>query len=302
VAEKLPIPGAEWVIDNEKFLNLDRLPARVVFIGGGYISFEFAHLSARAGAEVTIIESESRVLRQFDPDLVERLLAHTRSIGIQVNLNAKIDRIEPGAVICGGRRFETDLMVHGAGRAPDIEDLGLDRAGVKYTKKGISVDRFLRSVSNPRIFAAGDCADSGNPQLTPVAGYEGRIAAANILRSESRPLTPHVIPSVTFTIPPLARTGMTEEEAGAAGLTFKPVLRDSSQWYSSRRIAEHCSASKLLIEEGTGKILGAHLLGHNAEDVINVFALAIAAGYGASDLERILFSYPTRCSDIRYMF
>jgi glutathione reductase (NADPH) len=107
---------------------------------------------------------------------------------------------------------------------------------------------------------------------------------------------------VVFSVPPLARVGMMEEDARAAGLNFKPVLQDSSGWYSSRRVGEECSASKLLIENGTGKILGAHLLGHEAEELINVFAVAIAAGYGWQDLERILFSYPTRGSDIRYMF
>jgi glutathione reductase (NADPH) len=105
-----------------------------------------------------------------------------------------------------------------------------------------------------------------------------------------------------FSVPPLARVGMMEEDARAAKLNFKSVLRDSSDWYSSRRVAEKCSASKLVVEEGSGKILGAHLLGHESEELINIFAVAIAAGYGAADLEQILFSYPTRGSDIQYMF
>jgi len=301
-ATHLGISGEELLIDNESFLNLDQMPRSVLFVGGGYIAFEFAHLSARAGAKVTIIDGGPRPLRGFDADLVERLASHTREVGIDLRVNTKVERVEPGAVFAGGERFTADLLVHAAGRTPNIDDLSLDRAGVERTPKGVKTDGFLRSVSNPRIFAAGDCADSGNPQLTPVAGYEGRVVAANILNPETQPLTPHIIPSVVFSVPPLARVGMTEDEARAAGVNFKPVLRDSTEWYSSRRVAEECSASKLLVETDTGKILGAHLLGHEAEELINVFAVAIAAGYGAQDLERILFSYPTRGSDIQYMF
>jgi glutathione reductase (NADPH) len=95
---------------------------------------------------------------------------------------------------------------------------------------------------------------------------------------------------------------MTEDDDRAAKVNFKSVRRDSTGWYSSRRVAEECSAWKLLIENETGKILGAHLLGHNAEELINIFAVAIAAGYGAEDLRRILFAYPTRSSDIQDMF
>lgn len=301
-AARLGVPGEETLVDNEVFLNLDELPGSILFVGGGYIAFEFAHISSAAGAKVTIVDNGPSPLRGFDADLVGMLLSHTRKRGIEVHTNTKIDRIQPGAAFAGNRRFNADLLVHAAGRAPDIDDLALERAGVERTKRGVTVDRFLRSVSNPSVFAAGDCADSGNPQLTPVAGYEGRIVAANIVAPGSQPLMPHVIPSVVFSDPPLARVGMTEDEAHAAKLSFKAVLRDSSGWYSSRRVAEECSGSKLLMENGTGKILGAHLLGHEAEELINVFAVAISAGCRTDDLERILFSYPTRGSDIRYMF
>lgn len=301
-AAHLGIPGEELLIDNEGFLNLDEMPRSILFVGGGYIAFEFAHLSARAGAKVTIIDGGPRPLLGFDADLVERLASHTRKIGIELRTKTKVERVEPGAVFAGGQRFTADLLVHAAGRTPNIDDLGLDRAGVERTPKGVRTDRFLRSASNPRVFAAGDCADSGNPQLTPVAGYEGRVVAANIVKPESHPLTSHIIPSVVFSVPPLARVGITEDEARAAKLNFKSVLRDSTGWYSSRRVAEECSASKLLIENESGKILGAHLLGHESEELINVFAVAMAAGYGAKDLERILFSYPTRSSDIQYIF
>src|SRR5579884_1798323 len=149
-AAHLGIPGEELLIDNEGFLNLEKMPQSVLFVGGGYIAFEFAHLSARAGAKVTIIDGGPRPLRSFDADLVERLAAHTRKIGIDLHTNTKAEHVEPGAVVAGGKRFSADLLVHAAGRAPDIDDLALDRAGVERTPKGVKTDRFLRSVSNPR--------------------------------------------------------------------------------------------------------------------------------------------------------
>src|SRR6185437_12372456 len=109
----------ELLIDNESFLNLDQMPRSVLFVGGGYIAFEFAHLSARAGAKVTIIDGGPRPLRGFDADLVERLSSNTRKVGIELHTNAKVERVERGAVFAGGQRFTADLLIHAAGRTPN---------------------------------------------------------------------------------------------------------------------------------------------------------------------------------------
>ena len=222
----------------------------------------------------------------------------TRALGINAQLDTEATAVERRSggftVRAGAKSFEGDIVVHAAGRVPDLEDLDLKAAGVEFGPKGVRVNEHLQSVSNPAVYAAGDAADTGNPALTPVAGYEGRIAAANLLKPGSRKLEKQPIPSVVFTIPPLASVGLREGHA-------KVVLQDSSGWYSSRRVGEDHSGSKVLIDETTGLILGAHLLGPQADELINVFAVAMRCGMKASELKEMLFAYPTHGSDIQYM-
>jgi glutathione reductase (NADPH) len=305
----LPIEGSEHVMISDDFLELDSLPSSIAFIGGGYISFEFAHVAARAGVHVTIIDRDGRPLEPFDRDLVARLVARTRELGIDVRVATDVRGVE---VINGRRRVigsgqsgdvvvEADLVVHGAGRIPDLQPLNLEAAGVRHSRGGIAVTEYLQSVSNPLIYAAGDCADSGGPPLTPVAGYEGRVVAANLLEGNHTKTEYEAVPSVVFTIPPLARVGLDEDEARRKQLQFNVRYEDTSGWYSSRRVGERHSAFKVLIEDRTERILGAHLLGPHADETINLFALAMRAGIPAGYLRQMLWAYPTQASDIPYM-
>ncbi|MGC1134582.1 MAG: NAD(P)/FAD-dependent oxidoreductase [Nitrososphaeraceae archaeon] len=327
----LNVPGKENIITSDQFLDLEELPKTIVFVGGGYISFEFAHIAACAGSKVKILHRGSRPLNNFDPDLVAMLVERTKDIGVDVQIRTEVKSIErhdkngniivntlltkdmTGPEVIGvsqntthSTTFEPDMVVHGAGRVPDIEDLQLDVGGVEIvdTNKrasGIKVNEFLQSTSNSSVYAAGDVAASGGMPLTPVASYEGEIVATNLL--EGNHLTHNYlgIPSVVFTIPPLASVGLHEEAAKSRGIKFKTNYGDTSNWYSSRRIGESHSGYKVLVEESTGKVLGAHLLGPHADEVINIFALAIRLGIGSNDLKNMMYSYPTNSSDIRYM-
>ena len=304
----LPFPGAERVSTSDDFLDLPRMPARVLFIGGGYISFEFAHVAARAGAQVTVLHRGRRPLEAFDPDLVDQLVRRSRELGIRVELETEvrgIDEAAGGLVVHGVRRgaevrFEADLAVHGAGRVPEIAALDLDAAGVKREKRGIVVNDFLQSVSNPAVYAGGDAAANG-PQLTPKADHDVAVLTENLLHGNTRPVRYDGIASAVFTIPPLAAAGLGEEAARAAGLKFRVNQQDMSGWFHTRRVGETAAGCKVLIEDGTDRILGAHLLGPHAEDVINLFALAIRLRIPARDLKDVLYAYPTSGSDIRFM-
>src|SRR6266851_2852141 len=279
------------------------------FVDGGYISFEFAHVAARAGAEARILHRGPTPLIGFDPDLAHQLVEATNAAGIDVRLNTPVRAIRKktdGFIVEAGTAdspttFEADLVVHGAGREPALADLDLQAAGVRYGVNGVTVNEHLQSVSNNSVYAAGDAADTPGFPLTPVAAMEGHVVAANLLKGNSRTAEYRSMPSVVFALPPLARVGMLEAEARSKGLRFKVNAADTSQWYSSRRVAERYSGYKILIEEGTDRILGAHLLGKDAEEVINVFALAIQTDIKAATLRHMLFSYPSRCSDIPYM-
>jgi glutathione reductase (NADPH) len=305
----LKIPGQELLTTSEQFLELDELPRRILFIGGGYIAFEFAHVAARVGSEVTILHRGARPLERFDPDLVEQIVVRTRELGINVQLGTQAEEIEKGscclsvrASAAGQKRtFEADMVVHAAGRTPEIDDMDLDVARVAWDERGVKVNEYLQSVSNPSVYAAGDAAASGGPPLTPVADYEGAIVASNLLKGNHEKPNYAGIPTVAFSIPPVASVGLSETEAREQSLKFRVKKEITSTWYSSRRVAEKHSGYKVLVEEGTDRILGAHLLGGEAGEVINIFALAIRSGIPASDLKHTIFSYPTHVSDLPYM-
>jgi glutathione reductase (NADPH) len=305
----LKIPGVEHLTTSEQFLQLDELPRRILFIGGGYISFEFAHVAARVGSQVSVLHRGVRPLERFDPDLVEQIVARSRELGIDIQLGTQAERVEKksgqltirASTSDQQRMFEADMVVHAAGRIPEIDDLDLDVAGVDWDERGVKVNEFLQSISNPAVYAAGDAAASGGPPLTPVASYEGVIAAANLLKGNRQKPDYLGIPTVLFTIPPLAAVGLSEKDAREQGLKFRLKKEMTSGWYSSRRVAEKYSGYKVMVEEGTDRILGAHLLGDQAEEVINLFAMAMRSGMSASDLRHMLFAYPTHGSDVPYM-
>jgi len=305
----LKIHGTEHLTTSERFLDLDELPKRILFIGGGYIAFEFAHVAARAGAQVTIVHRGPRPLPLFDPDLVDQIVKSSRELGIDIQLGAEVIGVErsSGQLVVQAspsgqkRTFEANVVVHAAGRVPEIDDMNLDKSGVEWGKRGVNVNEFLQSVSNPAVYAAGDAAASGGPPLTPVASYEGIIVAANLLKGNSQKPNYPGIPTVVFTIPPLAAVGLSESEAGKRGLKFRVKMEMTGGWYASRRVGETHSGFKVLVEKGTDQILGAHLLGTQAEEVINLFAVAMRSGMRATDLKHMLFAYPTHGSNTPYM-
>jgi glutathione reductase (NADPH) len=305
----LPIEGAELVASSEDFLNLDTLPRSIVLVGGGYIAMEFAHLAVRASAEVTVLQRGMRLLGGFDPDLVDLLVERTHDLPVDVRPGTAVTAVERAGsgfrvhADQEGRhlRFDADLVVHAAGRVPNLNALDLEKAGVRTGKGGIVVDGHLRSVTNPRVFAAGDAAASGMP-LTPKASHDAEVIAANLLAAApSRQADYTGMPSVVFSVPPLARVGLLEEEAVAQGLRFRVNHAVTDGWFSAKRLNETCSGHKVLIEEDSGRILGAHLVGPHADEVINLFALAIRHGIPAKALAETPFAYPTGGSDVSAM-
>ncbi|MBW3631277.1 MAG: NAD(P)/FAD-dependent oxidoreductase, partial [Gemmatimonadetes bacterium] len=259
---RLGIEGEEHLATSTDFLELETLPSRIVMVGGGYIAFEFAHVAARAGAEVCVLHRGPRPLEGFDPYLVDRLVEATREAGIDLRLEHEVQAV--------GRRGESyevradangktvslpaDLVVHAAGRIPEIDDLDLEAAGVEREKRGVRVDRYLRSVSNPAVFAAGDAAATDGLPLTPIASHEGAVAAANLLKADSRTADYRGTPTVVFTLPPLAAVGLTESQAREGGFRFRTRCDDTSTWYSSRRMGIRHSGYKVLVQEETERI------------------------------------------------
>ena len=307
----LNISGEEHVMTSTDFLELESTPKRIVFVGGGFIGFEFAHISKRAGAQaVTILQRGKHALVNFDPDLVEMQVKRTQELGIDVHCEACVKGITKKgnefeveySTPDGNKRITCDQVIHAAGRVPNIADLNLEAINVSIGKRGIEVNEFMRSTSNPNVFAVGDCADTGAPNLTPVSANEARIAAKNLLaRKDVRAIKYPPIPSAVFTLPPVARVGLLESEAKDQGLIFDVKFKKTTDWYSSMRVGEQFSGFKVLVEQETNKILGAHLIGPGAEEQINIIAMAMGQGMTANQLKGVIFAYPSYASDIGSM-
>jgi glutathione reductase (NADPH) len=305
----LNIPGEELLITSTDFLDLPERPDLVVFVGGGFIAMEFAHIAKRAGAsEVTVLEMMDRPLGNFDPDLVAILVEATAELGVALRTEAKVLKVEKkGGELAvwfetpGGIKVVTcDTVVHATGRVPDIDGLNLVAAGVEHGPRGIKVNASMRT-TNPNIFAAGDCADSG-PNLTPVSAYEGRIAAKNLLAGhDERNVSYPPIPSVVYTLPMVATVGLSETAAREKGLKFDTYFEKTQGWYSSLRVGAKWTGYKVLVEQETGRILGAHLMGPGAEEQINLFAMVMGAGLTANQIKAMIFAYPSYASDIGSM-
>lgn len=305
---RLGIPGEEHLMDNEGFLALEMLPRRIVLVGGGYIAAEFSHIAARAGAKVTILQHGERMLKQFEPELVGWLMDSFKDLGIDVRTNTAVKAIEKKGnaytvrASSGGQdlSFEADLVVHAAGRKPDFEPLALEAAGIAVEKGRLVLNEFLQSVSNPAVYAAGDSAQKG-PPLTPVSSHDAKVVAANLLKGNHQRPDYRGVPSVAFTVPPIAAVGLSEALARERGLRFRVNSQKAADWFTARQQAEPVYGFKVLIEEGTDLILGAHLVGPHVDEVINLFGFAIRHGHTAEDIRTTMFAYPTGASDLGYM-
>ncbi|MBI3515412.1 MAG: NAD(P)/FAD-dependent oxidoreductase [Proteobacteria bacterium] len=305
---QLPIPGFEHTITSDDILTGTSQPESLVFIGGGVIALEFSHVYARAGTKVTILEALPRLLPPLDADLAEQVARETRRIGVEVVTGVKITGVAPS-----GARFAVEYekdgtrhtvnaarVANGAGRVADVLRLELDAAGIKHDGPAIAVDDYLRSTSNPDVLVAGD-ALVGPPQLSPIATYAGRLAGRNAIGDAPAKADYWGIPSCVYTVPAVASVGLTEAKAREQGLKFAVKVNDMASWRSTRTYAESVAWAKTLIEDGTRRILGAHMIGHDAEEVIQMFAFAMRRGLGAEAIEDMVFAYPTFMSDSKFL-
>lgn len=306
----LGFPGENFLITNAEFLELEELPERIVMVGGGYIAAEFSHIAARAGAKVTILQRGGHMLPHFDADLVGWLMERFREIGIDVRTRTSVEGVEKTdrgflvrARADGGQpvTVEADLVVHAAGRIPDLDSLDLQAAGVERDGNGhLKLNEFLQSISNPAVYAAGDAARMG-PPLTPVSSHDAKVVVRNLLEGNRHRPDYRGVPSVAFTIPPITSVGLSEREAREKGLKFRMKSQLVPGWYTARRVAETVYGFKVLVDEETDLVIGAHLVGPHVDEVINLFGLAIRHGLTAEDLKMTMFAYPTGASDIGYM-
>ncbi|EPD4908569.1 TPA: NAD(P)/FAD-dependent oxidoreductase [Listeria innocua] len=298
----LKVEGQEHIQTSDDFLSLEKLPDSVVFIGGGYISFEFASIALAAGRDVHIIHHNSEPLKKFDPDFVAALVATLKEEGIHFHFDTDITKINKNGEKLhiegkNGFSLETDLIIGATGRTPNIAHLAIDKANIDYTKKGITVNEKLQTPNHPHIYACGDVAATKGASLTPVVSMEAALVAKNILGGNEKIDYP-AIPSVVFTSPKLASIGISMEEATANPEKYQIKNHDTTNWYTYRRTNEKIALAKIIEDRETGQIKGAHFLSEEADYMVNYIAILMKANLTLADLQSVIFAYPSPASDL----
>ncbi len=304
----LPIPGAEHLITSDEVLSERHLPAEVVFIGGGVIALEFAHVYVRAGSKVTILEAAPKLLPALDEDAVAQIVAESRRLGIAIRTGVEVQAVEPQGgrlrvVFTEAGREQTvsaERVVNGAGRIPNLAGLALAAGEVAVEDGKLQLGAALRSTTNPAVHACGDVV-SGSPQLSPLATYEGRLVGRNIVEGAQHEPDYGSVPACLYTVPGVAWVGLTEQAARARGLEPKVVVNDLRGWLSARTFAEPVAWSKILLDPATDRVLGAQLIGHGEQALIHLLALAMRHGIPASDLRDAIYAFPTFAADLKHM-
>ena len=304
----LPIPGAEYMITSDEMLSEREFPASVVFVGGGVISLEFGHVYARAGADVLVLEALPQLLPSMDADAVAHLQIDSERIGIDVRTGVHVKRIEPAngrfRVIftheAAEHAAEADRIVNGAGRVANVDTLDLAAGNVDHANGRVAVDSYLRSTSNAQVYVCGDAVPL-SPQLSPIATYEGDIVGRNIVEGPKHSPDYGSMATSVYTVPALAAVGLTEVTARHNGSAIEVHTNDMHEWLSARTYAETVAWSKIIVDQATDRILGAHFVGHAGQELVNIFGLAMRFGITAGQIRENVYAYPTFSSDIRHM-
>lgn len=296
-----PIPGIEHAITSNEALELRELPRRVTIIGGGYIGVEFAGIFNAAGSQVTMLLRGDNVLRGFDAEVREHLADEMRNRGVDIQTSVRvhsIDRRSDGSLsllLDHDQFHETDAVLYATGRAPSSRNLGLEQVGVQMRPDGgIVVDERNRT-SIPNIYAVGDVTHRVN--LTPVAIAEGRAMAETLFNRNPLIVDRRNIPTAVFSRPAVATVGLTEEQARERGepveiycARFRPMKATLSG--RNERVVV-----KLVVDKPTGVVLGAHMVGDDAPEIIQGIAIAIKCGATKRDFDATIGIHPTSAEE-----
>ncbi len=298
----LPIPGLKesGALTNESALKLERLPESIAILGAGPIGMEFAQVFSRLGSKVTVIEKMDQILPREDKEVSDHLQKILEAEGIKIDVCTEVKEVKRDGgwvrldALCstGSKTYDAEEVMMAIGRAPNVEGLGLEAAGVEYDKrKGIKVDESLRT-SNRDIYACGDVA--GPYAFTHVAEYQAGIVLSNALFPfVKRKADYSVVPWTTFTDPELARVGMTEQEArgkhGNAVRVYRHFFRDND-----RAVIEGEGNGIIkLVCDGKQRILGAHILGPHAGELLSEYVLAMKTNTPVTKISQSIHVYPT---------
>ena len=299
------IEGIEHAISSNEVFHLDALPKRIVIAGGGYIANEFAGIFHEFGSSVSLVNRTDTLLRGYDQQIVDRLIQISLRKGIDFKFRATIDRIEKGEdgrlhiAMTGCDDIEADQILFATGRQPNTEGLGLDVVGVELGDKGeIKVGADNRT-NVPSIYAVGDVTD--RVQLTPVAIREGQAFADTVFGNKPHQVDYNCIPSAVFSHPPLAGVGMTEGQARNRLGSVKVYTSDFRAMKNVLAGRNERSLYKLVVDGGTEQIVGIHMIGPDAPEILQAAAIAVKAKLKKADFDATVALHPTMAEELVLM-
>lgn len=290
-----PLRGLEAVphLTYEQVFDLERLPQRLIVVGGGPVGVELAQAFLHLGSQVTLLEKEQRLLAAADPEAAEILERRLVAEGMRIDTGADVQEVsvEAGEISLRTQAasFVGDVLLVATGRAPELDGLDLGRAGVEYDRRGIKVDDHLRT-TRAHIYAAGDV--TGSFQFTHYAGWQGYVAARNALFPGSDRGVAKTVPWAVFTDPEIAQVGLTEQEARAGGVDFRVLRLPLERVDRAQTLGDTDGLLKLIVN-GSGDILGATVVASAAAEVANELSVALAADLSLEQLARTIHLYPT---------
>ena len=296
---RLKIPGAEYGIVSDDAFYLKEMPERVTVLGSGYIAVEFAGIFAALGAEVDLVYRQPLPLRGFDHELREAAVDALMAQAIRLHPSSMPEQVESMTdgkrlILVGGEAISTDLVFFATGRRPATQSLGLDQAGVQVSASGaVVVDEHLRT-SQPHIFAIGDVTNRMN--LTPVATAEGHALADSLFGGRPRRISLENVPTAVFITPPLATVGLTEEQAVQRGAVDVYVMRFTPMRHMLSGRSRK-SLMKLVVDQESQRVLGAHMLGEDAPEIMQGLAIALVMGATKADFDRTIGIHPTAAEE-----
>ncbi|MDT2705981.1 dihydrolipoyl dehydrogenase family protein [Enterococcus dispar] len=305
-ARLLDIPGQEYFLTSTDFLALEKLPAKMIFLGAGYISFELAAIANACGAEVTILHHNDTPLRGFDQDLAQHLVQELTKSGVTFVFNENIQSVTKNdgellTVTTDKASYETNSVVCATGRIANVENLGLEELGIEASGRGITVDDHLKT-SQKNIYAMGDCIAKKEPKMTPVASFEGRYLKQLLLGETTEKIKYPQVPTSVFTLPTLAQVGVSSSEAKKDPASYKVEWFDMSQWYNYFRTNDPVAFAKIIYNKDSGEIVGAATLNQKADEWINIMTLVINLGVKKEQLQNLIMAYPSVGSDLQYYY
>jgi glutathione reductase (NADPH) len=299
------VPGAEHGITSNEVFHLEQMPKRVVIAGGGYIANEFAGIFHEFSCHVTLVNRGDRILRYYDEQIVDRLLRISLTKGIDFKFNAPFEKIEKQddgtlRILLGGQDpIEADLLLWAVGRAPNTDGLGLEEVGVELGKGGaILVDEDNQS-SVPSIYAIGDVTD--RVQLTPVAIREGHAFAETVFGGRPTRVDYENIPSAVFSHPPIAGVGMTEGQARDRVGAYKTYVSDFRPMKNVLAGRNERALYKLIVDQETEQVLGLHMIGPDAPEILQAAAIAVKAGLTKAQFDDTIALHPTMSEELVLM-